>query len=51
MNNRQLVIIIAATTLLALALAWTIERAQVRRFMQEFAGWYEKEFGGEKRAD
>ena len=38
MSNRQLLLLIGATTVLALTLAWVIERAQVRAFVKEFGG-------------
>ncbi len=40
MSNRQLILWIGATTLLALALAWMIERTQVERFRAEFDEWW-----------
>lgn len=46
MSNRQLIILIGAVTLLALTLAWTIERTQVRRFALEFDQWWEAKNGG-----
>lgn len=44
MSNKQLGIFIAGTVVLALVLAWTIERAQVRRFLVEFDQWYDRRF-------
>ena len=52
MSQRQLMIIIGATTALALTLAWLVERAQVRRFMGEFQVWAEKMgMGGDHGTD
>jgi hypothetical protein len=45
MSARQLAILILSITALALGLAWAIERTQIRRFMAEFQGWYDREFG------
>lgn len=46
MNNRQLIVLIAAVTVLALTLAWVIERTQVQRFVTEFDQWWEAKNGG-----
>lgn len=45
MSHRQLAVVVVSVTLLALALAWTIERAQVRRFMMEFERWDAERMG------
>jgi hypothetical protein len=45
-SNRQLIILIGAVTLLALSLAWAIERTQVRTFVAEFDQWWEAKNGG-----
>lgn len=47
MNNRQLILIIGATTLLALTLAWIIERTQIRNFRAELDR-YGKDNSGER---
>jgi ABC-type Fe3+ transport system permease subunit len=39
-TTKQIALIIVGTTILALALAWLIERTQVRAFMREFEEWY-----------
>lgn len=41
MTNKQLVILIAAVTVLALSLAWLIEKQQVQRFVAEFDTWWD----------
>lgn len=41
MTTKQLGIYIAITVLLALTLAWVIEKAQLRAFMTEFDQWWE----------
>lgn len=46
MTNRQLALLIVLVTVLALTLAWTIERTQVRRFVMEFDQWWEEKNGG-----
>lgn len=46
MSNKQLFVVIGATVVLALTLAWVIEQAQVRRFLFEFDKWYEEKFSG-----
>jgi hypothetical protein len=45
MSNKQLILIIAITVTLSLVLAWTIEKAQVRRFIVEFDQWWEEKSG------
>lgn len=45
MTNRQLAILIAAVTILALSLAWAIERTQVQRFVSEFDQWWDEKNG------
>jgi hypothetical protein len=35
-----MIVIVGATTALALGLAWLIERAQVRAMMREFEEWW-----------
>lgn len=51
MTHKQLALMIGTTVILALVLAWIIEQAQVRRFMNEFETWYEGRFSGDKRSD
>lgn len=46
MTPKQLVIIIGVTVVLSLVLAWTIEKAQIRRFMLEFDEWHERKNSG-----
>ena len=48
MTPKQMGIMIGVTVILALVLAWTIEQAQVRRFMLEFDRWYEGKFNADK---
>lgn len=45
MSNKQLLVGIGVTVVLALTLAWVIEQAQVRRFLFEFDKWYDGRFG------
>ena len=46
MTNRQLLILIGVCTVLALTLAWMIERTQVARFVDEFDKWWEEKNSG-----
>lgn len=46
MSNRQLLLMIAAVTVLSLVLAWTIERTQIRQYMSELDTWWEGKNGG-----
>lgn len=48
MSSKQMALIIGATVVLALVLAWTIEKAQVRQFLLEFDQWYEGKFSDRK---
>lgn len=41
MTSKQLGLYIATTVILALVLAWVIEKAQLRAFMSEFDQWWE----------
>jgi hypothetical protein len=45
MSTKQILLIIAVTSALALALAMIIERTQVRNFMAEFEDWWEVKNG------
>ena len=52
MSGKQLGIIIAVTVVLALSLAWVIERQQVRLFTAEFDRWWDSKYEegeGEKK--
>lgn len=51
MSNRQLMVLIISITALSLALAWTIERTQVRKFVMEFDHWWEAKNGGGNTPD
>ena len=46
MTTKQLGLYIGVTVVLALTLAWVIERAQVRAFMSEFDVWWERKSSG-----
>lgn len=46
MTTKQLSLYIGITVVLALTLAWVIERAQVRAFMSEFDSWWERKSSG-----
>jgi hypothetical protein len=45
-SNRQLILVIGAVTILALTLAWIIERTQIQRFREEFDEWWTERNGG-----
>lgn len=45
MSNRQLLLFIVAVSVVSLALAWTIERTQVRTFLGEFDRWWDEKNG------
>jgi hypothetical protein len=45
MSNKQLLVLVGVVTVLSLALAWTIERTQVRTFLGEFDRWWETKNG------
>jgi hypothetical protein len=45
MSNRQLLLLIVAVSVVSLALAWTIERTQVRTFLSEFDRWWDTKNG------
>lgn len=46
MTTKQLSLYIGVTVVLALTLAWVIERAQVRAFMTDFDAWWERKSSG-----
>lgn len=46
MTTKQLAMYIGITVVLALTLAWVIEKAQVRAFMEEFDTWWERKSSG-----
>jgi hypothetical protein len=48
MSSKQLALFIGITVVLALALAWTIEQAQIRRFLFEFDNWWEEKQSGKR---
>ena len=45
MSSKQLILLIAATTVLALTLAWVIERTQIRNFRAELDAWGQENSG------
>ena len=49
MTTKQLLVVIAVTSGLALMLAWVIERTQIANFMVEFDEWWEAKNGSKQR--